>query len=112
MIKSKENTEHYFWGEQCDFWVFHNSENLVVKNELMPPKTTEKLHFHELAQQFFYILKGEATFYLEGEKFTVKSGEGIAIEAKKKHYIANETSENLEFLVISNPSTDNDRILI
>jgi mannose-6-phosphate isomerase-like protein (cupin superfamily) len=112
MIKSKENTEHYFWGEQCDSWVFHNSENLVVKNELMPPKTSEKLHFHELAQQFFYILKGEATFYVEGEKFMVKSGEGIAIEANKKHYIANETSENLEFLVVSNPSTDNDRILI
>ena len=112
MIKSKENTEHYFWGENCDSWVFHQSENLVVKQEMMPPKTSEKLHFHEFAQQFFCILKGEATFYLEGEKFTVKSGEGIAIEANKKHYIANETSENLEFLVVSNPSTDEDRILV
>ena len=56
MIKTKENSEHYFWGEQCDSWVFHNNDNLVVKQEMMPPKTSEKLHFHKLAQQFFYIL--------------------------------------------------------
>lgn len=112
MVKSKENTEHYFWGENCDSWVFHNHENLMIKNEMIPPKTSEKLHFHQFAQQFFYILKGEATFYIEEEKFMIKSGEGIAIEPKKKHYIANETSENLEFLVISNPSTDEDRVLV
>lgn len=112
MVKTKGNTEYYSWGENCDSWVFHNKENLVVKQEMMPPKTSEKLHFHELAQQFFYILKGEAAFYIEEEKFTVKSGEGMAIEPKKKHYIANETTENLEFLVISNPSTDEDRNLI
>ena len=112
MIKSIKSTEHYFWREQCDSWIFHHSENLVIKQEMMPPKTSEKLHFHKLAQQFFYILKGEATFYVEEEKFRVKSGEGIAIESKKKHYIANETSENVEFLVISNPSTDNDRVLV
>lgn len=112
MVKSKENTKHYFWGERCDSWVFYNNENLVVKQEIMPPKTSEKLHFHKLAQQFFYILKGQATFYIEEEKFTVKLGEGISIAPKKKHYIANETLENLEFLVISNTGTDNDRILI
>lgn len=112
MIKSKKNTEHYFWGNQCDSWVFHQSENLVVKKEMMPTKTSEKLHFHEFSQQFFYILKGEAAFYIEDEKFNLKKGEGIAIEAKKRHYIANETTENLEFLVISNPSTDGDRILV
>lgn len=112
MIKTKKNTEHYFWGENCDSWVFHNAENLVIKQEIMPPKTSEKLHFHELAQQFFYVLKGEATFYIEEEKFTVKLGQGIAINPKMKHFIANESLGNLEFLVISNPGTDNDRILI
>ena len=112
MIKTKANSEHYFLGEHCDSWVFHNNDNLVVKQEMMPPKTSEKLHFHKLAQQFFYILKGEATFYIEEEKFTVKSRGGIAIEPKKKHYFANESDENLEFLVISNPSTDEDRVLV
>lgn len=112
MIKSIQNSEHYFWGENCDSWILQDSENLVVKQEKMPPQTSEKLHYHEKAQQFFFILSGEATFYVEDEKFQVKFGEGISILSNKKHKIANETSEDLEFLVISSSKTENDRILV
>jgi len=42
----------------------------------------------------------------------MKSGESITITPKSKHYISNESEESLEFLVISNPSADNDRINI
>lgn len=112
MIKTKQNSEHYFWGENCDSWVLQDSENLVVKQEKMPAKTSEKLHYHEITQQFFYILKGEATFFIEDEKFSVKSGEGISILPKTKHRIANETTEDLEFLVISSSRTENDRIIV
>ena len=112
MIKTKQNSEHYFWGEKCDSWVFHQSKNLVVKNEIMPPKTSEKLHFHEFAQQFFYILKGIATFYINEEKFLVKEKQGISILPMQKHFIANENAEILEFLVISSSPTENDRVLV
>ncbi len=78
----------------------------------MPPGAAEKLHFHERAEQFFYILKGEAAFYINGEKFSVKTGESVSVLPKSKHCIANESSEDLEFLVVSNPSTNNDRIEI
>ncbi|SDQ84446.1 Mannose-6-phosphate isomerase, cupin superfamily [Chryseobacterium soldanellicola] len=109
MIKSKNNSHHYIWGSNCDSWVLNNSENLSVKQEKMPPNTSEKLHFHEKAEQFFYILKGEAMFYINDEKFSVKTGESITIIPKSKHYISNESPQELEFLVISSPSTNNDR---
>ncbi|SEW48869.1 Mannose-6-phosphate isomerase, cupin superfamily [Chryseobacterium wanjuense] len=112
MIKSKNNTEHYIWGNACDSWVLKDSQNLSVKQEIMPAGTAEKLHFHEYSEQFFYILKGEAVFYCDDEKFSVKTGESISVLPKSKHYIANESLEELEFLVISNPSTNNDRIEI
>jgi mannose-6-phosphate isomerase-like protein (cupin superfamily) len=112
MIRSKNNSEHYIWGNNCDSWILKASENLSVKQEIMPSGTSEKLHFHEHAEQFFYILKGEAVFYIDEEKFSVKTGESISILPKSKHYISNESEEELEFLVISNPSTDNDRIEI
>lgn len=112
MIHSKDNSEHYIWGNNCDSWVLRNSQNLSVKQEKMPANTSEKLHFHENAEQFFYILKGEAVFYVNNEKFSVKSGESISILPKAKHYISNEFQEDLEFLVISNPTTNNDRIEI
>lgn len=112
MIKSKNNSEHYIWGDHCDSWILKNDVHLSVKQEIMPSGTSEKLHFHHFAEQFFYILKGKAVFFIDGEKLSVKSGESITITPKSKHYIANESNEDLEFLVISSPSTDNDRINI
>lgn len=112
MVHSKDDSEHYFWGKYCESWILNDSQNLSVKQEKMPPNTSEKLHFHEIAEQFFYILKGEATFHINEEKVFIKVGESISVLPKSHHYISNESQENLEFLVISNPSTNNDRIEI
>jgi len=42
------------------------------------------LHYHEKAQQFFFILRGIATFEVEEKSFTVQGGEGFHIAAMKK----------------------------
>ncbi len=112
MIKSKENSEHYFWGENCESWILQNSNNLIVKREQMPPNTKELKHFHEKAQQFFYILSGVATFFLEGEIVEISKSKGISVMPNQKHFIANEGTVDLEFLVISTSSTENDRVLV
>ena len=114
-VVSKNNTplgeggNHYQWGNDCDGWVLLDTENLSVKQERMPAKTSETLHYHEKAQQFFFILKGIATFEVEEKSFTVQAGEGFHIEAMKKHRIINNTNEDLEFILSSQPSTNNDR---
>lgn len=110
MVKTKENSEHYIWGNLCDSWVLRDTPSLSVKQEKMPPDTAEKLHYHEMAEQLFHILSGEAVFYIDDEKFSVKTGESISILPQSKHYISNESTVDLEFLVISSPSTNNDRI--
>lgn len=112
MIHSKDNCEHYIWGNNCDSWVLKDTSGLSIKQEKMPSGTSEKLHFHQQASQFFYILKGEALFDVDHERISVKAGESISIEPKTQHYISNNSGEELEFLVISNPSTNNDRIEI
>lgn len=111
-VIDKQTSEHYTWGQDCDSWVLNDTEELSVKQELMPSGTKEKLHFHTKAQQFFFILKGTATFYIDEKKEIVAEQKGIAIQAKTAHFIANETEEDLEFLVISQPSTNNDRTTI
>jgi mannose-6-phosphate isomerase-like protein (cupin superfamily) len=70
------------------------------------------LHFHSNSQQFFFVLKGLATFYIKGEKTTVQAQQGIHILPNMPHCIANETQEAIEFLVVSQPSTNNDRTVI
>ena len=108
-IIDKQTAGHYLWGDDCDSWVLVDTEGLSVKQESMPAGTREKLHFHTHAQQFFFILKGTATFYLDNEKISVAEQKGLQIRPKAKHYIANETNERLDFLVISQPTTNYDR---
>lgn len=104
-----ETAPHYLWGNNCDSWVLVDSEGLSVKKESMPTDTREKLHLHTHAQQFFFLLNGTATFYIEDEKISIGKQKGILIKPGTRHYIANETDETLEFLVISQPTTNHDR---
>jgi mannose-6-phosphate isomerase-like protein (cupin superfamily) len=88
-----------------------NRDSLSVKVETMPVGTRETLHYHTFSRQFFFVLKGTAVFYVEGKLHTVGEQQGISIEPLAKHYISNETSEPIDFLLITNPDNDftNDR---
>ena len=109
ILSKAQCLSHYKWGDNCDGWNFVNSPEASVKQELMPAKTAEKLHFHTYAAQFFFILKGQATFLIEGETFTVNSNKGLQIKAGHKHKIMNNGPDDLEFILFSYPSTQNDR---
>lgn len=105
-----ENSEHYFWGNKCEGWYFLNREDITIIKERMPPGTSEALHFHEKARQFFYILHGTASIEIEGIPIQVGSGEAIEIPPKVKHLIRNQGPEPLDFVLVSSPTTHGDRI--
>ena len=109
IISKKSALSHYKWGDNCDGWNFVSKPEATIKQELMPPQTAEKLHFHTDAEQFFFILKGEATFLIEGESISVQGNVGLQIYAGQKHKIMNLNNEDLEFILFSYPSTQNDR---
>jgi quercetin dioxygenase-like cupin family protein len=108
-VSKYEPLKHYQWGNGCDGWVLVDTENLSVKQERMPPRTSETLHYHQRAQQFFFMLRGTATFEVEDKTYTVKAGEGFHIEAAKKHRVINNTAEDIEFILSSQPTTNIDR---
>jgi mannose-6-phosphate isomerase-like protein (cupin superfamily) len=103
---------HYKWGDDCYGWNYIDTDALSVKQELMPPDTSEQLHFHEKAIQVFFILKGRATFSIDGVISELKPEQGIEIKAGQKHLISNKETTDLEFILYSSPSTKNDRINI
>jgi len=101
---------HYQWGDGCDGWNFVEESTLSVKQERMPAGTSEALHYHQHAQQFFFILKGSAMFEIEDERIIVNEMEGIHIPAGKQHRIINHTTSAIEFILSSQPSTMGDRV--
>lgn len=110
-VSIQESLEHYQWGDGCDGWNFVADNSLSVKQERMPAGTAEAMHYHQHAQQFFFILKGIASFEIDEEIIIVKEQEGIHIKPGQKHRIINHTESTIEFILSSQPSTINDRYL-
>ncbi|HXO75919.1 MAG TPA: cupin domain-containing protein [Puia sp.] len=107
--------KHYLWGDNCDGWNLVDQPGLSVKMERMPPHTAEESHYHELARQFFFILKGVAVFEFTDDlgvgedRVVVAAQQGLEIAPLLRHRIINETEEDLEFILCSQPSTAGDR---
>ena len=82
--------QHYQWGANCDGWNLVDEPSLSIKQERMPAGTEETKHFHREAQQFFFILKGVASFEMNnGSSITVNAGEGLHLPAGTPHKIIN-----------------------
>ncbi|HEU4633458.1 MAG TPA: cupin domain-containing protein [Flavisolibacter sp.] len=109
-VSKYQPLQHYKWGNDCDGWSLVDTDALSVKQERMPAGTSEQRHYHQHAQQFFFILKGKALFEIEDVEVEINAGEGLNIEAGKKHRILNASAEDLEFILCAQPSTINDRI--
>jgi mannose-6-phosphate isomerase-like protein (cupin superfamily) len=110
MIRSVDNAERYTWGDNCEAWHLVKSATLSVIQERMPPGTREQLHYHEHAQQLFYILSGTASFEIDGRVIEVKPHESIHVPKNAKHFISNKSNAELQFLVISQPRSHGDRV--
>jgi mannose-6-phosphate isomerase-like protein (cupin superfamily) len=108
---SKHTAEHYIWGGTCDGWYLVNEPDRSIIHERMPAGTSEVKHYHEKAKQFFFVLSGTATMIVRGERILLHPQEGISILPGVPHQMKNESAEDTEFLVISQPSTRGDRVV-
>jgi mannose-6-phosphate isomerase-like protein (cupin superfamily) len=112
VISSKQNAEHYIWGQQCDGWRLVDRDDLSVIHERMPANTSEVRHYHNHARQYFFVLSGEATMELDGQTYTIGAQQGIEVAPHQPHQMRNDSASDLEFLVISSPTTRGDRVAV
>ncbi|MGG4452485.1 cupin domain-containing protein [Brevibacillus porteri] len=109
---SKENAEHYYWGDQCDGWHLVKGQELSVIHERMHGNTAEVRHYHERSRQFFFVLSGQGMLEVDGVRHVLVRQEGVEVPPGVKHQMKNEGAEDVEFLVISQPTTRGDRIQV
>ena len=76
----------------------------------MPPGTAEVRHYHQKANQFFYVLEGTLAIETGGNEFVLNRGQGVHIEAGEPHQVRNRASVDARFLVVSNPRSHGDRV--
>lgn len=100
---------HYVWGDVCDGWRLVDSPGLSVIHERMPPGSREIRHLHNSARQFFFVLSGELTLEVGGDNHVLAPQQGLEIAPLTPHQAINTSTEPVEFLVISQPTTRGDR---
>ena len=106
----RHNAESYTWGDQCEGWYLLNTVKLAVIEEQMPSGAAEILHYHKHAQQFFFMLFGEAVIEVDDEEIRLTAGEGLHIGSGRRHRIRNSSPHLIRFLVISEPPSHGDRV--
>ncbi len=111
-VISTKSAEHYTWGQFCDGWHLATTATLSVIQERVPFACGETRHYHEKAEQFFYVLAGTATLEVAGTSHTVNAQEGVHVAARIPHSLRNEQRDDLLFLVISTPPSHGDRITV
>lgn len=109
-IISTKNATHYRWGEQCDGWHLVKTDPLSIIQEQVPAGQSEVRHYHEKANQFFFVLSGQATLGVGGKIHTLHAEEGLYIPAGMPHQLRNDSSAPLRFIVTSSPPSHGDRI--
>ncbi len=104
-----KTAEHYKWGTNSDGWHLLKTDRLSVIEECVPPGEFEQRHFHEKAQQFFYVLSGRAHLEVDGVIHEIDAGSGFHVPEKVPHQLMNKGKGNLRFLVVSEPKSHGDR---
>lgn len=108
-VISLQTAEHYRWGDCCDGWYLVKNDRLNVIQEKMPPGTSETRHLHHKAQQFFYVLAGDASLEVEGRVLVLHEREGALVPPGSRHRMQNRSKRDLEIVVTSEPPSHGDR---
>ena len=102
---------HYQWGASSHGWhLLEGRDDLSVIQERVPPGDRERRHYHVRARQFFYVLAGEATLEIDGTPCVLTAGHGVEVAPGVPHQFFNESTEDVDFLVISTPPSHGDRV--
>ena len=109
-VVSVNNVEHFVWENLCDGWWLKKGGNFTVIEEMMPPGGLEVKHFHNLTEQFFYVLNGTLYIEIDDHEYKLDNNQGIEIPAGAVHQVLNKSKDSVRFLVISCPDSHSDRI--
>lgn len=73
-------------------WLFHD--------DVLPPGASIGVHRHERETEYYYILEGRGTMTLDGERFTVESGDLAAVFPGGSHGLVNDGPEPMRIIVV------------
>ncbi len=82
------------------------SRHLDYRISLYQPMAHVVYHSHQVQEQIYHVLEGEALMVIDGERHVVRRHDVIFLPPGTEHSIENTGVQDLVFLVITSPVRD------
>ena len=71
---------------------------------VIPPCGRSSHHYHLVSEESYFILSGKAQMAIDGELFSLSSGQACLIKPPSQHEITNNGDMDLVFLAVCTPA--------
>ncbi len=117
-IHNRDAIEPFITADGSQIRELLNGTNSALKNgslaeATLAPGQCTAAHFHPLAEEVYFVLRGAGTMKIEGETREVGAGDAIAIPSGQTHQICNYGAGELVFLCVCAPAySHEDTVLV
>ena len=111
MEKARECEQEYRGGDSGVKYLFRGPKidwGLI----LLKPGQCLGAHYHNEVEETFYVLEGQAAFYVSDVKHHLVAGDAIRLEAPESHDVINETEQPLKMVFIKCPYLPKDKVTV
>lgn len=84
------------------------SEHIDYRISMYQPMAHVALHSHKVQEQIYHVLEGEGMMEIDGKRNVVRKHDVIFLPPGVSHSIANSGLNDLLFLVVTSPVSDDD----
>jgi quercetin dioxygenase-like cupin family protein len=79
---------------------------------LLLPGQSLEAHYHQQVEETFYVLEGQAAFYVDNVKHELVAGDAVRLEPPQCHSVVNESAEPLRMVFVKCPYLPEDKVSV
>jgi len=111
MEKVRESEKEYRGGDSGVKYLFRGPKIDWGVILLLPGQRLGE-HYHNEVEETFYILEGEASFYVDDVPHHLVAGDAVRLEAPERHDVVNESDQTLKIVFIKCPYLPKDKVIV
>ena len=90
----------------ADFLERTKSENMGARLWRFPPKSSNTLHKHVRAEEFYFVLEGVGRIRIDDETLTVPKHGGVLVGPQSMRQVFNDTDAEVLWLIVGAPENE------
>ena len=110
-LTSVEAVEAFVTKDGSTIRELHHSEVQSLAEATLEVEQATERHYHRVAQEIYFVLKGQGKMEIDGEITHVRPGDAVLIPAGALHQLENNGTSELRFLCICAPPYSHDDTL-